>query len=152
MRVYVAGPMTKGRWEENTRRAVDAGAILIQNGFEPFIPHLYCLLDFVHPQHYERWMELDFSYIRVCEALLRIPGESSGADREIKYAEHRSIPVFYNVADLIAWRDDRLKTMRELASDIQRVESTQERGAGIIPSVGGPVHDGQRPEAPGQVP
>jgi len=150
MRVYVAGPMTKGRWEENTRAAIDAGAVLMRNGFEPFIPHLYCLLDMVHPQHYERWMDLDFSYIRVCECLLRIPGESTGADREIEYATTRNLPVFTNVADLITWRDEQQQKVRELATDIQRVESTQERGTRIVPPLGGTLHDGERAEEKGQ--
>lgn len=124
MRVYIAGPMSKGLWENNTRQAVDAAAILLKNDFEPFIPHLYTLVSLVHGDiHYERWMAMDFAYIRVCDAVLRLSGESAGADREVTYAGTRNIPVFTNLADLFTWRDQQQATVRELAADIQRVES-----------------------------
>jgi hypothetical protein len=40
------------------------------------------------------------------DPLLRLPGESSGADAEVEYAKAHNIPVFYNKADLIEWRNN----------------------------------------------
>ena len=35
---------------------------------------------------YETWMEYDLAWLGACEALLRLPGHSPGADREVRYA------------------------------------------------------------------
>lgn len=123
MRVYVAGPMSKGPLEENIRRAIDTANVLMQNGFHPFVPHFYYVMQITCPQDYERWMELDFAFISACEALLRIPGESKGADREIVYAAERGIPVFYNINTLISYRDQKSE-VRELAPDLPGMEPT----------------------------
>lgn len=105
MRVFVSGPMTKGPFERNVRQAIDAAHILLTNGFHPFIPHLYFVCELVYPQDYERWMELDFAFIRVCDAVLRLPGESAGSEREAEFAISVGVPVFYHIEALIAWRD-----------------------------------------------
>lgn len=123
MRVYVAGPITLGPLEQNIRNAMDAARVLMENGFEPFVPHLWCFFQIVYPQEYKRWIKLDNAYLDVCQALLRIPGESRGSDEEVRYARAAGIPVFTNIVDLINWRHDNQK-VRELASDVPRVEST----------------------------
>jgi hypothetical protein len=38
--------------------------------------------------------------IRMCDAVLRLPGASSGADNDVKLAKERGIPVYYNIADV----------------------------------------------------
>src|SRR5450631_1520130 len=35
--------------------------------------------------------------IRMCDAVLRLPGASSGADNDVKLAKERGIPVYYNI-------------------------------------------------------
>ena len=40
-------------------------------------------------------MKLDFEWIKSCDALLRIEGISSGADREVEFAKNNNIPVFF---------------------------------------------------------
>ncbi|MFB7799671.1 DUF4406 domain-containing protein [Isoptericola sp. NPDC056134] len=35
-----------------------------------------------------------------CDAVLRLPGESTGADQDVAIAESRGIPVYYDVADV----------------------------------------------------
>jgi hypothetical protein len=125
MRVYVAGPISKPPLETNIRRAFDAAHELMVNGFDPFIPHLYCFMQITHPHEYERWMQLDLAFLSVCEAVLRVPGDSPGAERECTHAsEVCGIPVFHSVPDLICYRDEQEK-VRQLAPDIQGVESTQ---------------------------
>lgn len=129
MRVYVAGPISKPPLEANIRRAFDAGHELLMNGFDPFIPHLYCFMQITHPHSYERWMQLDLAFLSVCEAVFRVSGESPGAERECAHAsEVCGIPIFHSVYDLISYRDEKSK-MRKLAPDIQGVESAEKRGA-----------------------
>ncbi|MEJ3658639.1 DUF4406 domain-containing protein [Actinomycetes bacterium KLBMP 9759] len=37
-----------------------------------------------------------------CTAVLRLPGESTGADQDVAIAKERGIPVYYDVADIPA--------------------------------------------------
>ena len=57
----------------------------------------------VHPEDYETWMKLDFIWVESCDALLRLPGESPGADREVKHAITLGIPVFYSMDELLIY-------------------------------------------------
>lgn len=38
--------------------------------------------------------------IERCDAILRLPGASKGADNDVRLAQERGIPVFYAVADI----------------------------------------------------
>jgi len=49
------------------------------------------------------WLKVDFEFIRRCDAVLRLPGESVGAEAEIAEAKRLGIPVFYSGEELIAW-------------------------------------------------
>jgi hypothetical protein len=149
MRVYVAGPISKGPLERNIRRALDAANLLMHNGFHPYVPHLCCFFDITHPHPYERWMELGFAYISACEAVFRLEGESTGADRECEFAEAFGIPVFYNIHDLIGYRDQKSQ-VRELAPNLQGMEPPKVRSPGELPSLGRTVHNGERSEEAGE--
>lgn len=101
-RVYVAGPITLGDVDENIRQAIAAGKMLLDRGYAPFVPHLSHFAEplatwMVDPLRYEIWLDLDRSFIAVCDALLRIPGESRGADREVAWAVELGIPVFHTL-------------------------------------------------------
>lgn len=105
--MYIAGPITLGDIDANVQRAVTVGQVLLDKGYAPFIPHLSHFMEPAstwdkNPTRYERWLELDFSYISVCHALLRLLGESKGADREVKWARKLGIPVFHTLDDLLA--------------------------------------------------
>ncbi|MDQ3170340.1 MAG: DUF4406 domain-containing protein [Acidobacteriota bacterium] len=94
-RVYVAGPFTKPSPIINTRRAIDAAEQLRRAGYSPFVPHLFFAWEMVHPDvGYEGWMALDFEWLAACDAIVRMPGESPGADREVAFARERGIAVF----------------------------------------------------------
>lgn len=93
-RVYVSGPYTSDP-EKCTARAVDVGQTILKHGYATFVPHLSHYWDTLHHQnHYEFWMTIDLSWIRSAHVLVRIPGESSGADREVELAHELGIPVF----------------------------------------------------------
>lgn len=103
LRIYIAGPITKGDYMINVRKAIDAAHALREHGLVPFVPHLSALWHLAYPRDYEDWMEYDFVWVRQCHALYRVPGESSGADREMEHARQFNIPVFVDMADLIEW-------------------------------------------------
>lgn len=95
MRVYVAGPISKGDRTKNIRKAILAAEALRKAGHTPYLPHLDFLWDLVVPgvQH-DDWLKLDHEWLKVCEALVRLPGESLGADQEVRWAKELGIPVY----------------------------------------------------------
>jgi hypothetical protein len=98
--VYIAGPMSKGDYLLNVRAAIDAAHVLRGLGFFPYMPQMTTLWHLVAPREYEDWMEQDFYWLGVCHAVLRLPGDSSGADREIVVARTAGIPVFDDIEKL----------------------------------------------------
>jgi hypothetical protein len=97
-KIYVAGPYTKGDVAENVHNAIKAANQLADLGFAPFVPHLTHFWHLVMQRPYEFWLELDNQFLPHCDALLRIPGESSGADEECSLAQTLGIPVFQDIA------------------------------------------------------
>jgi UDP-N-acetylmuramoylalanine-D-glutamate ligase len=104
MRVYVAGPYT-GDEEANVQRAIAAGHALMDAGFAPFVPHLSHFSEAQRPRHYEDWMGLDLAWLLSAHAVLRLPGASAGADREVAQAHRSGIPVFTDIEALARHRD-----------------------------------------------
>ena len=74
---------------------------LINHGFAPFSPLTCHFQHMMFPQEYETWMKLDLAWIDKCDALLRLDGESMGADREVEFAIKKGIPVFGSVNAVI---------------------------------------------------
>ena len=100
-RIYVAGPITKGDYPQNIRNAIDAGVKLLDLGYSPFIPHLDFVMLMVHPMSFEYLLEWDKDWLIVCSAVLRLPGESRGADIEEAFAQENAIPVYYSLSELV---------------------------------------------------
>lgn len=105
-RIYIAGPITLGDIRANVRQAVAVGARLLTLGYAPFIPHLSHYMDpyatwTKNPFRYEQWLDADRSFIAVCDALLRLPGTSKGADREVLWAHEIGIPVYTDLRALL---------------------------------------------------
>lgn len=98
--IYVASPYTIGDTFGNVIESIAAGSKLISKGFCPVLPLLSHFHDIQYPEDYETWMKIDIEKLSRCDALLRLPGESSGADREVKFAEENGIPVYYNIGDV----------------------------------------------------
>lgn len=99
VRVYVAGPYTNPDPVVNTRAAIQAGDVLLRHGFVPFVPHLTLLFHLVCPRPYEDWLALDNAWIETCHAMIRLPGQSSGADKEVALAKNLGMPIFGSADD-----------------------------------------------------
>lgn len=93
--VYIAGPISKGDQLANIHDGMEVWEQLRAAGFVPFCPHWSALQQMHHPLTPEKWYEFDLHWLRLCDAVLRMPGESVGADAEVKHAELAAIPVFY---------------------------------------------------------
>lgn len=100
VRVYIAGPITHGNKMLNCLKAIQAANKVMDLGMHPFLPHLDFWWNEISPKNYEQWIEWDFSWLEVCDAVLRIPGKSNGADREVVFALEHNIPVFYSIKSL----------------------------------------------------
>lgn len=100
-KVYIASPYTIGDIAINVKNQMDIADKLIDMGFAPFVPLYSHFQHMAHPRPYEDWIKLDIEWIKSCDCLLRLPGESKGADDEVKYAMKIGIPVFYNIDELI---------------------------------------------------
>lgn len=92
--VYVAGPVS-GDPFGCVRQAVAAFDEIRADGGVPFLPQLSVIHEIVRPLPYEEWLAYDFDVIANCQALIRLPGHSPGADREIVHAIGLSLPVFH---------------------------------------------------------
>lgn len=91
--VYIAGPLTQGHQMNNIREALAYYNVLIESGYAPICPHLAFFSQIMEDHDYEEWMDVDFALISKSDVLLRIPGDSPGADREVEFALERGIPV-----------------------------------------------------------
>lgn len=104
--VFVAGPYTGGDVAENVRAAIQAAESLRRAGFIPFLPHLTHFWHLVTPAPYQAWIDYDAAWLERCDALVRLPGDSPGADGEVALARRRGIPVFEGVGKFLAeWND-----------------------------------------------
>jgi hypothetical protein len=93
LRVYIAGPITLGDRTLNLRAAILAADEVLRAGHLPFIPHLNDLWHLVCPHPAEDWYEWDNHWLSVCNVLVRLPGESVGADNEVALAKSLGIMV-----------------------------------------------------------
>jgi len=100
-KVFIAGPMySSGSMGENIRKAVAVAEELQDAGFQVFLPHLYFFWDLMRPRKREFWTELDKGWLRECDVIFRIMGESSGADAEVEYGGILGIPVCWDMAEI----------------------------------------------------
>ena len=100
-KVYIAGPYTDGDTAVNVRKAFEIANELADNGFAPFVPHYTHFWHMLFPRPKEFWLKLDREYLKSCDCVFRIEGNSKGADEEEKFARALGIPVFYCVEEVI---------------------------------------------------
>jgi len=100
-RIYIAGPYTNGDVAVNVRKAYEAANRLADLGFAPFVPHATHFWHMLFPRPYGFWLELDNQFLPCCAAVLRLPGSSNGADKEVQLASRLGIPVFQDIDKLL---------------------------------------------------
>lgn len=105
--VYIASPYTKGDIAVNVRESFLVADELVKLGYAPFPPLFAHFWHFLSPKSYETWAALDMEWVLRCDCLLRLPGESSGADAEVAFAIENNIPVFYSISELMQWTGER---------------------------------------------
>lgn len=94
--VYVAGPVTDGggpiNWDA-VRRAEEVGATLADAGYSPIVPH--SMAHWAVERGHQWYMRVCLAQVARCDVLLRLRGDSVGADMEVRAAARaRRIVVF----------------------------------------------------------
>lgn len=118
--IYLAGPMGAGPRLDSVRRGIEDAGRLRAAGFAVFAPHRSALDELVcGPSDYEAWMREDFEWIARCDVLVRMPGESPGADREVAHAQSLGLPVFYGAGALIEAMPPESRPTCRPAPDVQ---------------------------------
>ena len=116
IKVYIASPYTNNgeiRSEYiklmNTINSMKVADELIELGFTPFAPLLNHYQDQLFKQTPETWYSLDLDWLDACDCVLRLKGESKGADIECEYADKMAIEVFHSIEQLLKWRENKLQ-------------------------------------------
>ena len=97
--VYIAAPYTSNP-EQNVKRALEAADILVKLGYIAFVPHLFHQWHGLSPKPYDKWMEMGAAFLERCDSVLRLPGESPGADEEVRMAQDLDKPVYFGLDDV----------------------------------------------------
>lgn len=96
LHIYVAGPMYGGGYlDNNIKAALKVATLITEFGAIPFVPHLYTFWNFIEEQHRDVWLKYDKAWLRKCDGMLRIDGESPGSTLEEKWAGDWDIPVLH---------------------------------------------------------
>lgn len=110
--LYISGPYTKGDVAVNVKTAIEVADTLLRIGevnlhiLHPVVivvPHLSHFWHMLHPKEYNYWISYDLEYIKKCDALYRIEGESSGADGEVAFAVKRDINIITTKGEYLEW-------------------------------------------------
>ena len=117
IKVYISCPYSKGDIEKNVEESMRVTNELINNGFIPFNPLYSHFQHTKYPQPYEKWLELDLEWLRVCNCVLRLPGESNGADKEVKLAKELGMSVYYSLEELIKECQGRTEIIEKSCND-----------------------------------
>jgi len=100
MLIYIAGPLRSENENEiikNVTRAVKVGGIVFDLGHECIIPHLFWYSHRLIGWPVDDDQALSYCYrlVKRCDALLRMPGKSDGADKELMILAKENRPLTY---------------------------------------------------------
>jgi hypothetical protein len=114
MMILIAGPYRSGTGDDpakmaaNLKRLEDASWPIFQKGHVPMIGEWVALPiwqkaggSHVGDALYDRVLHpTAHRLLQHCDAVLRLPGASSGADNDVKIARERGIPVYHDISEV----------------------------------------------------
>jgi hypothetical protein len=128
IKAYIAGPIRKGDLATNIKRATDIACAFAKLGYAIMVPQLSCWFDATFDKYdgdfpraegrlnASEWIAIDLAWVEVSDVLIRITGDSEGADQEVLHAEHCGIPWFcVNSVEDVADVHMQIQNMEEIA-------------------------------------
>jgi len=107
--VYLAGPYSWPDPVANTHNTIRLATRLYETGLVvPMVPHLTLLWQLIAPRPIDYWYDYDNEILQRCDAVLVLPGPSSGAEKESARAHELGLPVFESEEALTSWAVDRM--------------------------------------------
>lgn len=112
IKIYIASPYTNGgKYNEakvaNVQRQIDAFASLADFGFIPYAPLLNHYVNQEHPRDWQFWIDQCEQWVECCDCVLRLSGESKGADVEVEWAKAQGKPVFRTVHEVVDYYNNK---------------------------------------------
>lgn len=98
--VYIASPYTIGDVAENVAVQEETAHKILDKGHVPIVPLLSHYLHIRRQRPYQDWLKMDMKILERVDIVLRLPGESKGADKEVTYAKEKGLPVIYSLEEL----------------------------------------------------
>lgn len=98
MKIYISSPYTIGDAGHNIRAQIHAAEYIRSIGHIPYVPLLTHLWHLISPHEHDYWLEMDEVWVATCDALVRLPGESKGADREVQLARDLGKQVYMSLS------------------------------------------------------
>lgn len=118
MLILIAGPYRSGTGDKpelmarNLARLEEAAWPIFRSGHVPMIGE-WVALPVVHgaggtgptdPVAEQIMYPTAERLLRHCDAVLRLPGESNGADQDVRIAQERGLPVYDRIEDIPGYR------------------------------------------------
>jgi hypothetical protein len=105
MMLYISGPLStnkNGLQKDHVAKAVQLYLDLTREGISAYCPHLSALAQGAMDVPYERWMEVDFEFVKKADVVLMLEGwtDSHGACLEHDLARTLKKRIIYNVEEL----------------------------------------------------
>lgn len=98
--IYIASPYTKGDQATNVAVQVAAAHRIMDLGHCPIAPLLSHYLHIYRQRPWGEWMLADLALLDRSDHVLRLPGESVGADMEVSRARELGISVSFGWSEL----------------------------------------------------
>lgn len=93
--VYLSGPMSQGDRSHNAFLFLRAHETLMDRGYAVINPGLTYFLPWAGTKPHAAWIAADLPIVERCDLVVRLPGESVGADMEVEHAKKHGIPVLF---------------------------------------------------------
>lgn len=100
MVVYIASPYSIGDKEFNVHRQIVIADRLMDKGHAPIVPLLNHYANKLMPRPEDCWVAADLQLVAKADIVLRLDGESKGADNEVGMALLMNIKVVYCIDDI----------------------------------------------------
>lgn len=108
MLIYIASAygrrrrLSSVRKERNVQKSIEAGRQLILKGHTPFLPLLYHFVhrDWSETPDEDKWHRICLAWLVKCQAVLRLPCKSSGADDEVELGKALGLKIYYDIEEV----------------------------------------------------